>query len=193
MKFSDQHPIHLLKIIQMLAGPDCFIEFGKYIYEKGKFSNKRSIFLVGISEAEVWFNDQCASLKNQEEIALQSRIVTSDRKLFHLPMIDFLNGITRKNLTEIKHILQHFDIGDFEIFESGRSYHLYGLNLIPENEYVAFMGALLLINAPNASGPIDTRWVGHQLINGYSALRWTNNSKMYKKLPSRISLDDIKD
>ena len=33
---------------------------------------------------------------------------------------------------------------------------------------------------------VDSRWIGHRLIGGYSSLRWTNNTGMYRSEPSKI-------
>jgi hypothetical protein len=48
------------------------------------------------------------------------------------------------------------------------------------------MGSLLLLNKPSGFKLIDERWVGHRIMAGYSALRWSCNTKQYKKMPTQI-------
>ena len=51
------------------------------------------------------------------------------------------------------------------------------------------MGSLLLVNPPHSSNNIiDTRWIGHRIRSGFSALRWSNNSGTYKAVPKKLIL-----
>ncbi|MHB1292207.1 MAG: primase 1D-like protein [Sulfuricella sp.] len=36
------------------------------------------------------------------------------------------------------------------------------------------------------SPTVDPRWVGHRLISGYAALRWTKNTEQYLNTPTLI-------
>ncbi|HEY8272436.1 MAG TPA: hypothetical protein VIG33_16205 [Pseudobdellovibrionaceae bacterium] len=185
------HPIKLLKIFISLAGNDSIFEFGKYIYKPGEFQNKRHVYEVKASEAEEWFTSMISQLKDDEELAFQSKVKTKDNKIYHIPMIDFLSKIKKSDIQSVETVFKEFGISNFEIYETGRSYHLYGLSLISAEKFQEYMGALLLINPPDSPYPVDARWVGHQLINGYTALRWTHNSSLYKKYPHKISISDL--
>jgi hypothetical protein len=46
------------------------------------------------------------------------------------------------------------------------------------------MGRLLLLNLPEKPCLVDTRWVGHRLIGGYAALRWS--AKMHPRKPALV-------
>ncbi|MGC1520222.1 MAG: hypothetical protein WA803_01670, partial [Steroidobacteraceae bacterium] len=71
----------------------------------------------------------------------------------------------------------------FLYFDSGRSFHAYGLQLISPGEWREFMAKLLLLNLPEGEHLIDARWVGHRLVAGYGALRWSANSDFYLQVP----------
>lgn len=51
-----------------------------------------------------------------------------------------------------------------------------------------FLGRLLLMNEPGSPALVDARWIGHRLIGGYAALRWSANSAQHDSVPKRIRL-----
>jgi hypothetical protein len=78
-------------------------------------------------------------------------------------------------------------IGEYQIkraalFASGRSYHLYLGALFLREEWVKFMGRLLLLNPRRGPLLTDPRWIGHRLMGGYGALRWSANTSPYSKV-----------
>ena len=103
-------------------------------------------------------------------------------------MIDF--GGRHQDILLLKplHDLQSYWSMEFAIFDSGRSFHAYGNRLLSTEEWIQFMGSLLLLNEPGKNKLIDTRWIGHRLMAGYSSLRWSCNTRWYKRFPTFIGL-----
>ncbi len=108
--------------------------------------------------------------------------LTQGRRIKHVPMIDFAvkPGMAAEVITWTDH---HLGI-DLQLFDSGRSFHGYGIRPISETQWVRLMGLLLLGNAPNREPVVDARWIGHRLLAGYSSLRWSNNSTHYTRWPT---------
>lgn len=69
------------------------------------------------------------------------------------------------------------------IYHSGRSFHGYGTNLMSYNEWVGYMGRMLLLNNPTRTDVVDPRWIGKSLVVGQSYLRLTANCDQYKRVP----------
>jgi hypothetical protein len=105
---------------------------------------------------------------------------------FAIPLIDF----SFKNLSSNSDMLKKLQASQgapFFLFASGRSFHGYLIQLISIDEWHRFLGKLLLVNPPNSNyEKIDSRWVGHSLENGFSALRISFNSEFYLRLPSFV-------
>lgn len=106
--------------------------------------------------------------KEDKELSLHCW-VTKDGSAYFIPMIDF----ACKPRPSLKDLPPY----DFRIYSSGNSYHGYGSALFPSEEWRSYVGNLLLLNVPNKEDIVDSRWVGHSLINGFCALRLTSNLK----------------
>ncbi|RTE64542.1 hypothetical protein EH243_16865 [Amphritea opalescens] len=131
--------------------------------------------------------DKLKSLAVGEELAFHSVYKKGQRK-YHLPMIDFdcsVQDLKYAKATLYKILPNHIYSG-LVFYESGRSLHAYGSTGLNNKQWIDFMGRLLLANLPNEPSIVDTRWVGHRLMGGFSSLRWSSNSGMYLKVPSRI-------
>lgn len=166
------------------------LTFSKYNYQPQSFKDARKAFTLPFWQ----LNDDClldilSGLNPGEELAFHSQIFDFG-VTYHLPLIDFGNvdrGIIDSSI--LRDLADHWDIS-FNIYNSGRSYHAYGNKLLNHNEWLHFMGSLLLLNKPSGFKLIDERWIGHRLMAGYSALRWSCNTKQYKKIPTRIGYLD---
>jgi hypothetical protein len=118
------------------------------------------------------------------EVALHSEVIVEGGGVRHIPMIDMSTG-SAAQLLKLKPFLErHFE--GFAWFKSGRSYHGYGSNLVERDEWIAIMGRLLLANQIGMPATVDPRWVGHRLMAGYAALRWTKNTSHYVDFPKRL-------
>jgi hypothetical protein len=119
------------------------------------------------------------------ELAIHSTVslITGDKR--HIPMID-MSTSAKAQLEKIRSYIDEGIFGNIYWFSSGRSFHGYGDSLITEADWVKLMGALLLTNQKDMKPTVDPRWIGHRLMAGYSALRWTRNSTYYITSPSEL-------
>jgi hypothetical protein len=118
------------------------------------------------------------------ELAIHSDVVLADSQRCHLVMIDMSTG-AKAHLEKLRAFLIEHVHSDLVWFSSGRSFHGYGNELLAQQEWVRFMGLLLLANKPKLELTVDPRWIGHRLLAGYSALRWTKNTAHYLVAPTR--------
>ncbi|MCL6329053.1 hypothetical protein EXT51_05970 [Pectobacterium carotovorum subsp. carotovorum] len=166
------------------------LTFSKYIYVPQSFIDNRVFFSIPFNQLNEyllfnWFSE----LNEGEEIAFHSNIKDFGME-YHLPLIDF--GKVDRRITDplpLKELSFNWGVS-FYVYNSGRSFHAYGNRLISNDEWIKFMGSLLLLNKPSGFKLIDERWVGHRIMAGYSALRWTNNSSHYKRIPTYAGFFD---
>lgn len=184
-----RHPFSFVKHILNLSiknqylSPDVMLKFSKYKYTPQSFSDERTNLSFPLSQFnEIIMYDIIRGLEVREELAFHS-LIEGFGISYHLPLIDFGNvdrsGIDTSPLRELS---EYWDMS-FYIFNSGRSFHAYGNRLISSSNWIKFMGGLLLLNKPSGFKLIDERWIGHRLMAGYGALRWSANTPHYKKEP----------
>ena len=104
-------------------------------------------------------------------------------------MLDF-HGMKKGQLLAIMEVLPDDYAEGMQVYFSGRSFHAYFPHLLTPRQWVKFMGSALLCNTPS-SDVIDQRWVGHRLIGGYAALRWSNNTPQHAHYPTRINVETL--
>jgi hypothetical protein len=127
-----------------------------------------------------------ANLEPGEELSLQSRVETT-RGIAHIPMTDFSTTAIDEALPTIHHALDRIGLSEAALFNSGRSFHLYGTVPVSWQDWVLF-NARLLAAKPVSDGPIiDSRWFGHRLYGGVGALRLTNRTGSYLQIPEFYS------
>lgn len=75
-----------------------------------------------------------------------------------------------------------------DLYSTGRSYHGYVLDqLFTEDQWRRFTTSLLLLAPGTISGtPVDTRWVGHRLLQGSGCLRLSCTDEHYLQMPEKI-------
>ena len=159
-----------------------------YIYRPQSLIDERSIFSIARADFldpsyVTAFLDSCPT---DRDVAFHSNVTCSDGSSRHIPMVDMSTG-ARAHLEKLKSFLDTKTYYGFVWFESGRSFHGYGSRLIRQNEWTTHMGQLLLSNQKDLKPTVDPRWIGHRLIAGYSALRWSKNTQHYLKMPQKIS------
>lgn len=106
------------------------------------------------------------SLGDEFVLAASSKVKLKDGTLAHLPMIDFKCAPTQQNVDMAYDAFKKIGRTDGVLLNSGNSFHYYGETLMNETEWRAFLGHCLLL-----SDFIDTRYVGHALINNDCRLR----------------------
>lgn len=105
-------------------------------------------------------------LQDDFVLAVSSKLKLKDGRLAHLPLMDFKCAPTSANLVLAKEGFAKIGQTDGVLLNSGNSFHYYGQRLMSEEEWRAFLGHCLLL-----SDFIDTRYVGHALINNECRLR----------------------
>jgi hypothetical protein len=118
-------------------------------------------------------------------IGVSSRVRLLDNAIRHIPLIDFRCGKSAANLKTLNHLFRQMGQRRGVLLDSGRSYHFYGLDLLDEREWLAFMGRCLLLTPL-----VDTRYIAHRLIDDYGRLR-ISTSRNKPKLPVVVDTLDV--
>ena len=183
------HPFYLIK--ELIKDSSTYT-LSRYIYLPDSVSDEREFFYVkGSDFNQKMISDSLSNLNQDQELAFHSIVKDQYGKIRHIPMIDFTvkSEIDRDTYFRLKYILDKKIFNSLVFYSSGRSFHAYSTTLISNSEWKNFMGKLLLVNPSNSENSIiDTRWVGHRLLSGYSTLRWSNNSGKYLNLPQKYEI-----
>jgi len=183
-----RHPF--MYLVELFSKEEAIFYFSKYIYIPDALSDERQIIKVPSHEMSVdWVLDQFRSLNEEQELAIHSTVKIKGR-VMHIPMIDFSieEGIDGNIFQRMNNFLPKKVLENIVFFDSGRSYHAYSDRLLRPSEWINFMGRLLLINLKNSNEIVDSRWIGHRLLGGYSSLRWSNNTAQYLSIPTSYRL-----
>lgn len=183
----DLHPLLVLQRLRQQYGEGASCTFSIYEYSPQSLEDRRHQFDMPISNVtHTWVKSVLEDLPPKAELALHSNL-TFDQETRHIPMVDFATR-SRAQLPKLNEFLGRHIADSILWFDSGRSFHGYATTLISEKEWRELMGRLLLANQPNLLPLVDPRWVGHRLIAGYSALRWSCNTRQYVQYPYLVTL-----
>jgi hypothetical protein len=178
----EAHPILLVRKLERLYGGRLELSFSRYIYLKQAIADQREVFWINAPDVtNDWLISTLRTLQPGQELALNST-VQIDGRSYHLPMIDFL-GFSGDHYHTLCRIFHEDFVNDLLFFNSGRSFHAYGVEPLTFHAWVQFMGRLLLCNLPELAPVVDQRWIGHRLLGGYAALRWSKNTECYRQYP----------
>jgi hypothetical protein len=178
-----KHPASLIALIRQRYGVGISFEFSRYFYRPRSVEDERQIFQTpGFALTEAYVSQLMTSLPPGYELALNSRVYFGPNTYMHIPMIDCAARRVEE-ITKIYDLLPSELAKSFFWYNSGRSFHGYGIKLLQPSEWIEFMGRLLLVNTPGHQSVIDPRWVGHRLMASYSALRWSWNTSQYLHEP----------
>jgi hypothetical protein len=119
--------------------------------------------------------------KKTQKYAISSKVIMSDGRVCHVPLIDFHCQVSAPNQRLVQDVLNTLDIGPGLLLDSGNSYHFIGMNLIEMDMFGCFIGKLIMFNPI-----IDKSWAAHQLIEGYCALRVTEKNGRVPEVVSEI-------
>jgi hypothetical protein len=134
----------------------------------------------------IYIEDLISELEPSMELAFHSVVhLSGDNRTWHIPLVD-MSTSAKAHLEKLEKVLPKELFESFTWFKSGRSFHGYSTNLLTPEEWMKYMGLLLLCNLPNLPPTVDPRWVGHRLLAGYGALRWSKNTAHYLHLPTKI-------
>lgn len=186
---SDTHPYwHLRTVVERSAEVEA-VPFSYYAYTPQTVEDRRSSFTMPVEqfldEAEVYRAMEGAP--KGQELAVHSDLLMRDGRRLHLVMVD-MSTSARAHLEKLRGFLGDNFFQCISWYASGRSFHGYGASLLEQDEWVQFMGLLLLANKPRLEPTVDPRWIGHRLIAGYASLRWTCNTPYYLTLPRSIEV-----
>lgn len=180
-----KHPRIIVQSIINEYGSDLVFEFSHYLYKPQTIVDQRKLFTIDgkTLSNETYVDRMLKNVPEGMELSLNSRVYLPNGTFKQIPMID-LSAPAAGILGRVIGVLP-IEVADSMLwFESGRSHHGYGRYLIDHAEWIQLMGRLLLANLPNMPPIVDPRWIGHRLIAGYSALRWTRNTEYYIQEPS---------
>jgi hypothetical protein len=179
------HPIQVVRHLRERYG-DCLVfRFSCYTHISKSRMDCRESFAVPAREiTPIWLQDVLSKLGSKQELAMESRVIQNGR-LRHVPMLDF-QGMSKGQLIAVMDALPDEYRTGMQVYFSGRSFHAYFLRLVTAREWTRFMGSALLCRGPRAPA-IDNRWIGHRLVGGYAALRWSCSSGRHQEFPIRVS------
>lgn len=190
MSINSSHPYwHARKVIEQSSESISEIHLSYYKYIPQSLSDGRTE--LTLSKKDFLEEEVIREIINKTplnmELALHSKIKTQEGNFLHIPMID-MSTKSSVQLSKLQPYLGEKLYKSIAWYESGRSYHGYGGFLIEHDDWISLMGKLLLTNKPGFPPTVDLRWVGHRLIAGYSALRWTKQTKQYLQEPSSAKM-----
>ena len=183
-----KHPIHGLVRSLLQNNINVVLEFSRYIHLGQGRTLSRDIFHVEASNLDTeWLVNQIGSLSRKQELALHSKVLQQGQT-YHIPMVDFAKVKTIEIIEDKMLSVSELLATDIALYDSGQSMHGYYFCLIGERQWYEYLGKLLLCNAPLGADEqvVDSRWVGHSLDHGFSALRWSCNSGIYSGLPQLV-------
>lgn len=184
----DQHPIRFVQGLAQRHGYDIELSFSSYFYRPASVFDERYAFWVSASEVnDAWLLDQISSLPEGWEIAFNSLMKDGRGRTQHVGLVDFAEGASIDLIkSAVYKLLGENALRLLQVYESGRSYHGYIEEIMIPKEWRSFLGRLLLMNDVSSNPVVDSRWVGHRLVGGYCALRWSMNSTWYLSMPTRV-------
>jgi hypothetical protein len=188
-----RHPVYGLCSSLLKHDSELTLEFSRYVHLGLGRTLSREIFHVQARYVDdAWLADKMCRLTGAQELALHSR-VTHKNRIYHIPMVDFAEVDSIELLLSKMHAVRQSLPVDITLYNSGRSVHGYYFCLIDEKDWYRYVGRLLLCNPPSDSKRefIDSRWIGHSLEHGFSALRWSCKSGIYKSLPELVDIDSF--
>lgn len=184
----DSHPIRFAQDLADKLGGGWKFSFSSYFYRPSSVFDERFSFWADAHElCDDWLSSQLKSLPEGWELAFNS-IVKDDRgRTYHLGLVDFAENATLISVRSAVHNLLGDDaLRSLSVYDSGRSYHGYISQLMIPKEWRSFLGRLLLMNGVSTAPVVDARWVGHRLVGGYCALRWSMNTGWYRSMPKKV-------
>ena len=166
-------------------GDDIQLSFSRYFYRPQSVFDERECFQVAAKEVTAeWVASEVERLPRGWELAMNSSVLDLRGRTRHVGMIDFIGRPDLNLVTDrVRNLLGGRAAGRITYYDSGRSIHGYVLELLGPAEWHRFLGRVLLMNAPDSVAIVDARWIGHRLLGGYSALRWSANSEYHSQLP----------
>jgi hypothetical protein len=156
---------------ELISGWDHLDEAELSVYhEPPVLDHNNRVHRVPVASLRASFEALLPTLEEQE-IAFNSVVYSAGRGVQHVPLVDFQSTKRRDVERGAEALVAEYAAARAALFASGESFHLYLGVLLSRDEWLSFMGRLLLLNPPDSRPVTDARWVGRRLIGGYGALR----------------------
>ena len=166
------------------------IELSTYVNVPESLTDLRESSRVKVKDVLRRFSTLVQSLRPEQEIAFHSRvhvrIETGAIRPRHLALVDFKTSDRGLAEEAAGRLVAEHGSPSAAFFASGRSYHLYIGVLLSEAHWTKFMGRVLLLNPRTGAALVDSRWIGHRLMSGFGALRWSANTPPYVQPPQLL-------
>lgn len=187
MQMSELHPYWHVRSLVERRPSIATLALSYYTYLPQTVADNRTTWKL--SAAEFLDTSRISSLleatPDGHELAIHSDVLLNSGERHHMVMVD-MSTTSKAHLEKLRVFLGDHFFQRIVWFNSGRSFHGYGEDLLSQQQWVKFMGLLLLANKPRLEPTVDPRWIGHRLMADFAALRWTRNTSYYLVQPSRV-------
>lgn len=178
---NNTHPIYFVE--SLLAQNELIyqVQLSRYHYHPQSLAEESNPVAVPAARLRDAFVDLEKKLSANEDIAFDSivRMRGKKSKKCHFALLDFQTSDLQRIEQASRLLIGEYDAKQAVLVNSGRSYHLYMGVLLTHDAWVRFMGRALLLNSRDEAPTVDTRWIGHRLIGGHAALRWSAKAKPF--------------
>lgn len=175
------HPINFVESLLAQNGLIYEVQLSRYQYHAQSLAEESAPVAVPVAKLRDVFHDLERGLGADEDIAFDSvvRLRGEEITKCHFALLDFETSDLQRIEDASKVLISEYDAKQAVLVNSGRSYHLYMDVLLSHDAWVHFMGRALLLNCRGESPTVDARWIGHRLIGGHAALRWSAKAKPF--------------
>lgn len=169
------HPIDFIESVLAQEKRIGEVQLSVYRYHPQSLLDDCITYRVAVEQLRATYDRLAEKLDGQEDIAFDSLVKLRGKAGIkkHFALLDFQTTDTERVEQVSELLVAERRPPRAALVHSGRSYHLYMGELLSYAGWVTFMGRILLLNARDGPPTVDARWVGHRLMAGYSALRWT--------------------
>jgi hypothetical protein len=137
---------------------------------------------VPLRELDIALRELSSRAHTESQVVSLSSRIRLNGKTKHLSMMNLHTPHASKLediVSAIRHVRPTGESG--LLLTSGRFFHYYGTSLIPETSWHAYLGAWLM---PDTL--VSPRYIGHSLIQSYSALRLSRLAPLKPAVPAPV-------
>jgi hypothetical protein len=191
---TNTHPINFVESLLVQNELIYQVQFSRYHYHPHSLTEESTPVVVSAGKLRDTFQDLEKRLRPDEDIAFDSVMRMRDKEITkcHFALLDFETSDLERIEFASKALIGEYGAKQAILVNSGRSYHLYMDVLLTHDAWVRFMGRALLLNTRDEPPTVDARWIGHRLIGGHAALRWSAKAKPFvPKVVRRFSGNQV--
>jgi hypothetical protein len=140
------------------------------------------ILEVAVGELDAGFEDLSSRAEASSQVVSFASKIRLPGELRHLSMMNLHvpTNSSVENVTKAVTAVRPEDELGF-LLASGRFFHYYGTSLIPESKWHTYLAAWLM---PDSL--VSPRYIGHSLLQSYSALRLSKLEPLKPSIPSPV-------